>query len=113
MPCYFDAESYSDIVTLCFLTGNNPLQRALFEADEDIDNPDWNHIESLPALWNYRTPVSIEHVQQLCENDDDSKQAMSKHKVLMLFLKEVCFPSNLLMNYTNSAIVMAILASPM
>lgn len=85
--------SFSLCVTLIFffLPGVDPLQQALFEADTVVDKKELKHVELVPTMWRYRTPVSLENLRrQMYERSSGSVvDSDARNPVLRLFMREV------------------------
>ena len=73
---------------LIFFSGNNPLMRQLYEVDVIPEALTDRVPPTCPALWRYRTQVTLDHFshtfqQEVLSNDPES------NKVLAEFLRQV------------------------
>ena len=74
------------IVTI--LSGNNPLMRQLYEVDTPPDDLSVSISPTCPALWRYRTQVTLDHLSHTFQHEVASTDP-ERNKVLAEFLRQV------------------------
>ena len=70
------------------LSGNNPLMRQLYEVDTPPDDLSVSISPTCPALWRYRTQVTLDHLSHTFQQEVASTDP-ERNKVLAEFLRQV------------------------
>ena len=68
--------------------GNNPLMRQLYEVDVPPDTLTEGILPTCPALWRYRTQVTLDHFSHTFQQEVLSTDS-ERNKVLAEFLQQV------------------------
>ena len=82
---------HTDILIRIF-PGNNPLMRQLYEVDVPADSLTGGILPSCPALWRYRTQVTLDHFSLTFQQEVLSTDNR-RNKVLAEFLQQVTLPA--------------------
>ncbi|KAK2555497.1 E3 ubiquitin-protein ligase rnf213-alpha [Acropora cervicornis] len=77
---------HTDILIRIF-PGNNPLMRQLYEVDVPADSLTGGILPSCPALWRYRTQVTLDHFSHTFQQEVFSTDN-GRNKVLAEFLQQ-------------------------
>ena len=70
------------------LSGNNHLMRQLYEVDITPDDLSVSISPTCPALWRYRTQVTLDHLSHTFQQEVASTDP-ERNKVLAEFLRQV------------------------
>ena len=66
--------------------------RLLYEVDVPADSLTGGILPSCPALWRYRTQVTLDHFSHTFQQEVSSTDT-SRNKVLAEFLQQVSYPA--------------------
>ena len=75
--------------------GNNVLRQLIYESNTEASGSHLvANLETVPAMWRFRTRVSIEHLMQalsqnMAAQTQGDQQSLQQHRVLQLFLEKV------------------------
>ena len=75
-------------ILIPILPGNNPLMRQVYEVDVPADSLTSGILPSCPALWRYRTQVTLDHLSHTFQQEVVSTDN-SRNQVLAEFLQQV------------------------
>ena len=78
-------------ILIPILPGNNPLMRQMYEVDVPADSLTSGILPSCPALWRYRTQVTLDHFSLTFQQEVLSTDNR-RNKVLAEFLQQVTLP---------------------